>query len=295
MPNILELKNLTKKFKDLTAVNELNLSIREGICFGLLGPNGAGKTTTLEMIEGILPETSGEILYCGVPRDHRFKQEVGIQFQTTALPELIKVSEVIDLFSSLYHKKADISELRKLCDLDEFWDQDASQLSGGQRQRLLLAVALVHDPKIVFLDEPTTGLDPSARRRFWDLVKIIKKRGKSIVLTTHYMEEAYELCDEIAIMDHGKVIAQGAPNKLLQEHFSGLSIQIPKTNTTRDQCNGLPGEIFDLNEYYELQTFEPENAMRMLLDKKIPLQGLQIRTRNLEDLFLKLTGKGIET
>ncbi|MBC7690667.1 MAG: ABC transporter ATP-binding protein [Methylotenera sp.] len=290
---ILELRSLTKRYKTLTAVDGLNLSVREGICFGLLGPNGAGKTTTLEMIEGILPPTSGEILYLGKPVGKEFRQQVGIQFQSTALPERILVSEVLTLFSSFYKVRADLLELRKLCDLDEFWNRDASQLSGGQRQRLLLALALVNDPRMVFLDEPTTGLDPSARRRFWELVKLIRSQGKTIVLTTHYMEEAYELCDEIAIMDRGKVIAQGSPDQLLQHHFQGLSIRIPKTGLSLEAFDHLQGEVFDRTDAYEIQTTEPESTMRGLLDRKIPLQGIQIRTKNLEDLFLKLTGKGI--
>lgn len=299
MSYLLEIKALTKRYKELTAVDGLNLGVRPGICFGLLGPNGAGKTTTLEMIEGILPPTSGEILYEGKKIDSDFKQNVGIQFQSTALPERIHVGETLKLFSSFYQRHADLEELKKVCDLGEYWNRDASQLSGGQRQRLLLALALVNDPKIVFLDEPTTGLDPGARRRFWDLVKLIRSQGKTIVLTTHYMEEAYELCDEIAIMDRGKVIAQGAPDQLLQENFKGLSIRIPK-NEKFQHPFGNPfnpsfegAEVFENGEAYEVHTTEAETTMKALLDHKIPLEGIQIRTKNLEDLFLKLTGKGI--
>ena len=299
MTYLLEIKALTKRYKDLLAVDSLNLGVRPGICFGLLGPNGAGKTTTLEMIEGILPPTSGQILYQGKPIDSHFKQEVGIQFQSTSLPEKIYVSEVLKLFSSFYQKKVDLEILKEVCDLGEYWNRDASQLSGGQRQRLLLALALVNDPKIVFLDEPTTGLDPSARRRFWELVKLIRSQGKTIVLTTHYMEEAYELCDEIAIMDRGKVIAQGSPDRLLQEHFQGLSIRIPKNEKFPNpfgnpfQKDFAGAQVFESDDSYEIHTAQAEDTMRALLDKKIPLEGIQIRTKNLEDLFLKLTGKGI--
>jgi ABC-2 type transport system ATP-binding protein len=296
MNTILETRALTKSYAQLTAVNQLNLSIESGTCFGLLGPNGAGKTTTLEMIEGILPPTSGEILFHGKPVGMEFREKMGIQFQSTALPDLLHVGEVLKLFSAFYRRNADISELRKLCDLDEFWNRDASQLSGGQRQRLLLALALVNDPEIIFLDEPTTGLDPQARRRFWELVRIVQERGKTIVLTTHYMEEAYELCDEIAIMDHGKIIAQGSPDELLQEHFSGLSIRIPKQATKSWDPKSIPGcEIFDRNDAFEILTETPDTTMRALLDQSVPLEGIQIRTRNLEDLFLKLTGKGFES
>ena len=293
MTTLLETRGLTKRYKNQTAVDGLNLTIQSGICFGLLGPNGAGKTTTLEMIEGILPPSEGEIFFRDKPVGMDFRQKMGIQFQSTALPDLLHVGEVLKLFSSFYSRKADLNELRALCDLDEFWNRDASQLSGGQRQRLLLALALVNDPDILFLDEPTTGLDPQARRRFWDLVRLIRQRGKTIVLTTHYMEEAYELCDEIAIMDHGRIIAQGSPNELLQKHFRGLSIRLPKGNSSAWKPSLLQEcEIFDRGDAYEILTENPEATMRMLLDQSVPLEGIQIRTRNLEDLFLKLTGKG---
>lgn len=295
MNHILEIRSLTKKYKSLTAVNELSLKVSQGICFGLLGPNGAGKTTTLEMIEGILPPTSGDILFRNEPAGTEFRQKMGIQFQSTSLPERIFVSEVLKFFSSLYRRHGNIEELRDLCDLSEFWNRDASQLSGGQRQRLLLALALVNDPEIIFLDEPTTGLDPSARRDFWKLVKLIRSRGKTIILTTHYMEEAYELCDEIAIMDRGRIIAQGSPDKLLRENFQGLSIKIPKGTLHLSDFEGLPGEAFDCGEAFEFHTSTPESTMRSFLDRKIPLEGIQIRTKNLEDLFLKLTGKGMSS
>jgi ABC-2 type transport system ATP-binding protein len=294
---ILETQALTKKYKELTAVDGLDLSIRSGICFGLLGPNGAGKTTSLEMIEGILTPSSGRILFKGEPAGKAFRERMGIQFQATALPDRLFVSEVLVLFAAFYKTNFSIQELRDLCDLGEYWDRDASQLSGGQRQRLLLALALVNDPEIVFLDEPTTGLDPQARRRFWELVRLIRKRGKTIVLTTHYMEEAYELCDEVAIMDRGKVIAQGSPDELLKRHFSGLSIRIPKGEGSDGWMKQtIPGcEIFDRGDAVEVQTENPDATMRALLDRGVPLQGIQIRSKNLEDLFLKLTGKGFST
>jgi ABC-2 type transport system ATP-binding protein len=228
MEFLLETRSLVKRYPGLTAVDGLDLKIQSRTCFGLLGPNGAGKTTTLEMIEGILPSTSGEILYRGEKIDRRFSEEIGIQFQSTALPDYLQVHEVLTLFSAFYEKHMNFDELKDLCDLGDFWKRDASKLSGGQRQRVLLALALVNDPEVVFLDEPTTGLDPQARRRFWDLVRLIRKRGKTIVLTTHYMEEAYELCDTIAIMNNGKTIAEGSPNELLKTHFRGIAIRIPK-------------------------------------------------------------------
>lgn len=293
MPTLLETRALVKRYPDLTAVDGLDLSIRSGTCFGLLGPNGAGKTTTLEMIEGILPPTSGEILYRQKPIDRTFSEEIGIQFQSTALPDYLQVHEVLALFAAFYKKHMSFDELRELCDLGEFWKRDASKLSGGQRQRVLLALALVNDPEIVFLDEPTTGLDPQARRRFWELVGLIKKRGKTIVLTTHYMEEAYELCDEIAIMNHGKVIAQGSPDTLLKAHFRGISIRLPKNSQiTLDGRKFEESEFFDRGDAYEILTEDPNRTLKALLELSFPLEEIQIRSRNLEDLFLKLTGKG---
>ena len=292
---ILEIRKLVKRYPELTAVDGLDLTIPEGGCFGLLGPNGAGKTTTLEMIEGITDPTSGEILYRGKAIGKSFREEIGIQFQSTALPDLLKVHEVLALFSAFYKKRSSAEELRKLCDLDEIWDRDASKLSGGQRQRLLLALALVNDPDVIFLDEPTTGLDPQARRRFWELIRVVRGRGKTIVLTTHYMEEAYELCDAIAIMARGKVIAEGSPDSLLKTHFRGISIRLPKPEGAREA--DIPreiaaAEVFDRGEAYEILTEDPSATLRSLLEKNVSLTDIQVRSRNLEDLFLKLTGKG---
>jgi ABC-2 type transport system ATP-binding protein len=293
MTTLLETRALVKRYPDLTAVDGLNLKIRSGVCFGLLGPNGAGKTTTLEMIEGILPATSGDILYRGEKIGKKFSEEIGIQFQSTALPDFLQVHEVLALFSAFYRKHMSIDELKSLCDLGDFWKRDASKLSGGQRQRVLLALALVNDPEIVFLDEPTTGLDPQARRRFWELVGLIRKRGKTIVLTTHYMEEAYELCDEIAIMNHGKVIAEGSPNDLLKTHFRGISVRLPKNSAIQLGNTPIGGaEVFDRGDAYEILTEDPNRTLKALLDQAVPLHEIQVRSRNLEDLFLKLTGKG---
>ena len=218
MTAILEVSHLVKKFPAVLAVNDVNFTLRAGTCFGLLGPNGAGKTTTLEMIEGITQPTSGEIKFKGKPIDSHFREKIGIQFQSTALPDFLTVREVLVLFKSFYRETVEIETLIELCSLQEFLNRDTHKISGGQRQRLLLAVALINNPDLVFLDEPTTGLDPQARRKFWDLVRTIRANGKTVIMSTHYMEEAEQLCDEIAIMDHGKLIAQGAPKDLLGYH-----------------------------------------------------------------------------
>ena len=212
MSPLLSVNDLVKDYPGVRAVNGVSFAVTPGQCFGLLGPNGAGKTTTLEILEGITDADSGEILYRGRPRDDGFRQAIGIQFQHTALQEFQTVRESLQLFASFYECGRPLDELIELCNLGELLERDTRKLSGGQRQRLLLAIALVNDPELVFLDEPTTGLDPQSRRNFWYLVEGIKGAGKTVLLTTHYMEEASVLCDEIAVIDRGQVIEQGAPD-----------------------------------------------------------------------------------
>jgi len=217
-PALLEIKHLVKTYKSLTAVNDVSFLIPQGICFGLLGPNGAGKTTTIEMIEGIIAPTSGEILYKGHPRTTSFSEEIGIQFQNTALLSFLTIRETLKTFQQLYSKTADIDSLLTTCNLLDIQQQYNDRISGGQRQRLLLAMAMVNQPELLFLDEPSTGMDPQARRNFWDIVLHIKSQGKTIILTTHYMEEAQMLCDEVAIMDYGHIIAYGTVDDLINRH-----------------------------------------------------------------------------
>ena len=231
MTPIISTTNLVKYYPGVVAVDGINLAIPQGICFGLLGPNGAGKTTTIEILEGIHLPTSGTVLYKGEPLDKRYREEVGIQFQHTALQDFLTVRETLELFERLYHHTIPIPELIELCALADILNRDTRKLSGGQRQRLLLALALINDPELIFLDEPTTGLDPQARRNFWELVKLVKSRNKTIVLTTHYMEEAYVLCDEIAIMDKGRIVTHGTPAQLLAEYFGDVILQIPRTDS----------------------------------------------------------------
>src|SRR5918993_1097944 len=200
MPPVLEVRELVKQYPGVRAVDGVSFSIAEGQCFGLLGPNGAGKTTTVEMMEGITQPTSGRVLYCGEPLGARFRAEAGIQFQKTALQDFLTVRETLTLFTRLYPRRRDIDELIVTCALEQVAHRDNRKLSGGQMQRLLLAIALANDPRVLFLDEPTTGLDPQARHNFWELTRSIKAEGRTVLLTTHYMEEAYYLCDVIAIM-----------------------------------------------------------------------------------------------
>lgn len=291
--DLLHIKNLVKHYPSVKAVNSIDITLQSGICFGLLGPNGAGKTTTVEILEGIIKATSGEILYKGKPVGDQFRKEAGIMFQSTALQDFITVRETLKMFSNFYPHHAALDELILRCNLTEYLDQDNRQLSGGQRQRLLLAIALVNNPDIIFLDEPTTGLDPQARRNFWDLINDIKAEGKTIVLTTHYMDEAYELCDEIAIMDHGKIIAQGTPKALLEENFNDVILQLPESLLNKLDLSSYT--THKRNSHIEITTCDVNETISFLIENNISLSKLQIRPRTLDDLFLELTGKELRS
>ena len=286
---ILEVRELVKQYPATVAVAGVSFSVPQGVCFGLLGPNGAGKTTTIEIMEGILPPTAGEVRYCGEPLGNRFRQEAGILFQKTALQDFLTVRQSIALFRGLYTTGLDVDEVIRLCALEKLAGRDSRKLSGGQQQRLLLAIALVNDPAVLFLDEPTTGLDPQARRNFWELMQSIKARRKTIILTTHYMEEAELLCDEIVIMDRGRIIAQGPPRRLLHEHFAEVLLELPRQEFPA-AARQLPLNIIDASDRVEISTHDLEATLRTLLEAKVPLTNLRIRPANLEDLFLELTG-----
>ena len=287
---ILEVQDLAKHYREIRAVDGISFSISRGTCFGLLGPNGAGKTTTVEMIEGILTPSSGQIMYQGLPIGPRFRRDAGIMFQNTALQEFIKVREALELFRNFYSRTRPLEELVVKCALGEFLERDTHRLSGGQRQRLLLAIALINDPQILFLDEPTTGLDPQSRRNFWGLIQGIKEERKTVVLTTHYMEEAYELCDEIAIMDHGHIIAQGPPRKLLQQHFDNAVITLPADQVPPSLAQQDNLVLRRRNSQMEILSNDLDASIRQLIDQGVSLHQLQIRSPTLEDLFLELTG-----
>jgi len=286
----LEVSNLVKQYPAVTAVDGVSLQVPEGICFGLLGPNGAGKTTTIEIMEGILAPTAGEVRYRGVPIGPTFREEAGILFQKTALQDFLTVRQSIALFRGLYDRGLAVDEVIRLCALEKLVDRDNRKLSGGQQQRLLLAIALVNDPALLFLDEPTTGLDPQARRKFWELIQSIKARRRTIILTTHYMEEAELLCDEIAIMDGGRIIAQGPPHRLLREHFAEVMLELPRQDFP-ESARALPLRIIDAAQRIEITTDDLDTTLRTLIDAHVPLANLRIRPANLEDLFLELTGK----
>lgn len=220
--NVIEVENLKKQFSGKIAVNGIDLSIAQGSCFGLLGPNGAGKTTTVEMMENIIAHDSGKIFYKGGERDKSFNQEIGIQFQHTELLAYLTVKETLKTFGSFYHKHLPVDKIIDMCLLDNIKNNLNNKISGGQRQRLLLGLALLNDPELMFLDEPSTGLDPQARKHIWEIIRDMNKKGKTIILTTHYMEEAQTLCDIIAIMDKGQIIEQGSPETLIAKHCKNV-------------------------------------------------------------------------
>ena len=284
---------LIKQYKDVIAVNNISFNVNQGHCFGLLGPNGAGKTTTIEIMEGIIKASSGSVVYQNNNKevDHNISQQIGIQFQHTALQDFLTVKETLNLFASFYQETLSQEQLIELCDLSGFLDRDNRLLSGGQRQRLLLALALINDPEIIFLDEPTTGLDPHARRNFWQLIKNIKAQNKTIVLTTHYMDEAEQLCDDIVIMDQGKVIESGTPHELLSKHFENVFIYLP--------VQQVPSKLIEENQWQvlsnrvEITTNNVEKTLAMLMENKVSLEGLHVKSANLDDLFLHLTGHSL--
>jgi len=290
MSPILKVSNLVKHYRTVDAVNGISFTLPQGICFGLLGPNGAGKTTALEVIEGIISSTSGEVLYKGVPKTDSFREEVGIQFQHTTLLNFMTVRETVLTFRSLYQETESFDHLVDMCKLHDILDQMNNKISGGQAQRLMLALALVNKPKIIFLDEPSTGLDPQARRYLWEIIRRIKEAGKTIVLTTHSMDEAEYLCDEIAIMDHGLIIAQGSPAELINRHCEYGTISLPRNNISMPLAD-LPLPYREVNGRIEIMTDKVNTGIEKLLSININLADMTVHSPNLEDVFLNLTGR----
>ncbi|MEY8211404.1 MAG: ABC transporter ATP-binding protein [Gammaproteobacteria bacterium] len=285
---------MKKEYPGVKAVDGISFSVKKGTCFGLLGPNGAGKTTAIEIIEGITASDGGSILYKNRPIGRDFHKETGIQFQATALQDFLTVKETLQLFHKLYPNPSNFDEIVEECSLKNLLSRDNRKLSGGQRQRLLVAIALVNQPELLFMDEPTTGLDPQARRNFWNMVEKIKLRNTTLILTTHYMEEADFLCDEIAIMDKGKIIAYGEPKQLIAQHFKEVVLELPEDEVKNHALN-IPMEYEFKFGYLEIYTHDIPTALNLLKEQNIPLDKLKIRPFNLEDLFLKLTGSELRS
>jgi len=300
----LRVRNLRKVYKDVVAVDGLDLDVRPGECFGLLGPNGAGKTTTIEICEGLTEPDAGSVEVLGLHWNSdatQLRQRLGIQLQDTQLAEKLTVFETIRLFRSFYRQGPDALEVIALVQLGEKKNSRVGNLSGGQRQRLAMACALVGDPDLLFLDEPTTGLDPQARRQLWDLVEEFKSAGRTIVLTTHYMDEAERLCERVAIMDHGKEIAFGTPRELIAsigaEHMVEFSAGSASNTVDLAALRRIEDvrEVRTENGNVQLQVTELHRAVPVLLDELdrqgIPLTELSTHSATLEDVFVVLTGR----
>jgi ABC-2 type transport system ATP-binding protein len=302
MPNpVLQVRNLIKRYGDVEAVRGISFEVAEGEVFGLLGPNGAGKTSTIEILEGLRTPDGGDISVCGYdPRTHgeQLKHEIGAALQSTSLPDKIRVYEAIRLFASFYQRRRNVDDLLKRFGLEEKRTAFYSQLSGGQKQRLALAIALVNDPKVLFLDEPTAGLDPQVRREIYDIIEELKRERKTIVLTTHYIEEAEKLCDRVAIVDHGKLIIEGTPRELKQSSADKTRIEVRLAQPEPDAVlKGLDGvaDCRSINGGYVLHCQRPPQAIVALV-KHLEAQGnelvsLEIATPSLEDVFIELTGR----
>ena len=301
--NIIEVQELTKKYGDFTAVNAISFSVKKGETFGILGPNGAGKTTTLEMIEGLKKITSGSVTLDGknVQKEpHHVKQVIGVQLQASTFFEGLNLLELISTFAALYGRKVDAMELLKEVQLEEKAKKQVKELSGGQKQRLSIAVGLVNDPKVLFLDEPTTGLDPQARRNLWDLVEMIKKKGKTVVLTTHYMDEAEVLCDRIAIMDNAKIVALDTTEGLLTKTGVDPTVRFEsKDEISLEHLKKLSG-VKDVKKdkfTYFLTTSDSQKTLDELFtlarNDSAKIEELTVKRVTLEDVFLKLTGHAL--
>jgi ABC-2 type transport system ATP-binding protein len=297
MNNIIEVKNLKKYYGNVKAVDGISFSVKKNEIFSLLGPNGAGKTTTLEIIEGLRKMDDGEIIYFdkyNSPEDFYIKERIGVQLQSSSFLDNLTVLETLKMFSGLYKNSYDVQKLISKFSLDEKKNSKVKELSGGQKQRLAIAVALVNDPEIVFLDEPTTGLDPQARHMIWDLILELKNEEKTIILTTHYMEEAEYLSDTIHIIDKGKIIAKGTVEELIRS-LKKESVIIFQTNNPELFKSNFNGIILD--DKIEISTNDLEKTLFEILEfskkNEISVDNIVIRKPNLEDVFLSLTGHSL--
>ncbi len=300
MDHVIEIKNLKKTYKSTIAVNGTSFSVKKGEIFGILGPNGAGKTTTLEIIEGLKQQSSGEIHVLGfnnLQNPLEIKKRIGVQLQSSDYLPLLTLGELLKLFGSIYQKQINPKNLLKLVDLEAKEQEQVKNLSGGQKQRFTIATSLVNDPEILFLDEPTTGLDPVARHSLWDLIKKINQDGITVVLTTHYMEEAEFLCNRVAIMDQGQILKIDEPQKLISNlsHTTQISFFTPKP-FDESIFKDLP-QITKIHSHHpktilEVSTLENISPIIYTLKKNnVSFSGFTLKTASLEDVYLQLTGK----
>ncbi len=303
MPLAIEVVDLVKNYGPLRAVDGVSFQVEPGKIFGMLGPNGAGKSTTVETIEGLRPADGGKIEVLGIDvrrEPRKVKECIGVQLQTPAFFKQLTIRQLLKLFGSFFPCALPVDQLIASVNLEEKADTHSGNLSGGQRQRLAIAVALVNDPAVIFLDEPTTGLDPQARRSLWDVIRQLRARGKTVLLTTHYLEEAEQLCDDLIIIDHGKVIAGGTPAGLIAEHFERNTLEfLSDARLGRDLLEKLPAVDYfeEANGQTQLRSAHVTRTTGALMElcahQGVELRGLSIHTATLEDVFLKLTGRSI--
>ncbi len=298
---VLQVENLVKRYGEVEAVRGVSFSVDEGEVFGLLGPNGAGKTSTIEVLEGLRVADGGSATVCGLDpqkNPNELKNEIGATLQATSLPDKLRVSEAIRLFASFYKRGRNTDDLLKRFGLEEKRHSFYNQLSGGQKQRLALAMALINDPRLLFLDEPTAGLDPQVRREIYDVIEELKREKKTIVLTTHYIEEAEKLCDRVAIIDHGKVIATGTPRELKQRSGDTTRLEVrlakPAATESLKQLEGVT-DALEVDGAYVLHCQRTAPAIVALVKyleaQNNELVSLEIATPSLEDVFIELTGR----
>ncbi len=298
---ILQVENLVKRYGDVEAVRDVSFSVEEGEVFGLLGPNGAGKTTTVEIMEGLRDPDGGRVSVCGLDPQkspQQLKHEIGAALQSTSLPDKLRVMEALRLFASFYKRRRRPEDLLNRFGLEEKRNAFYSQLSGGQKQRLALAMALVNDPKLLFFDEPTAGLDPQVRREIYDIIEELKRDKKTIVMTTHYIEEAERLCDRVAIIDHGKVIAYGTPRELKARSGGTTRIEVrlskPESSGTLKALEGVV-DAREVDGAYVLHSQRSPQTIVSLVkhleSRGNELVSLEIATPSLEDVFIELTGR----
>lgn len=296
MAHAIEVTGLRKRYGDVRAVDGVTFAVEEGEFFGILGPNGAGKTTALEIIEGLREPDEGEVSVLGMspwPRNPALLPRIGVQLQASSFFERLTAREQLQTFGSLYGVPAGKADtMLELVGLDDKADVQVEKLSGGQAQRLSIACALVHDPEVVFLDEPTAALDPQARRNLWDVLREISRQGRTVVLTTHYMDEAEVLCDRVAIMDAGRILRLGPPAVLVRGLDAPSRISIPSGALTVEEAQALPGadQAADDGVSLTVTTRDP-SAVIAAIAARDALDGVQIHGATLEDVFLQVTGR----
>jgi len=298
---IIQVEDLYKSYGAVEAVRGVSFAVEEGEVFGLLGPNGAGKTSCVEILEGLRTADRGKVRVCGLDPEtsgERFKEKIGAVLQSTALPDKLRVKEALDLFAQFYKKRANTDDLLRRFQLDEKRDAFYSHLSGGQKQRLALAMALVNEPDVVFLDEPTAGLDPQVRREIYDIIDELKRCRKSVLMTTHYIEEAERLCDRVAIVDQGRVIAQGTPRELKQRSAGTTRIEVRLARPLTDGMLGRLEGVANCREFegtFVLHSARPPQTIvalvKQLEAENNELQSLEMFSPSLEDVFIELTGR----